>query len=809
MLHLFTLAREHLFTFSIGTILLATLLFGETYHVYALFMLIGLLSFIVFRKTKRKSFSKPEVLIVGAWLLYLATYTVATFFSHSFVDSLHALFVQIAAFVWFVGLLFVPKKHISVVAVTVTAILVVGLIVFLSILFPALSLSDALPNTNILVARHGHNLLAGLLVLVYPLFLQFAAKKLRLGKMRLMLLVGVLSVLMILTFSRLAQVIMLAQLAGLLLASKGFEKRELASAFFTAIAFLLSVLLANIFLTFSSFSCASLPMAMQVCKPYAKELRPEYWRQAVIATKEFPVAGYSVGNFSLVSNKYSHAPQAIVKYAHNIWLEMFSTGGIFVGLSFVVLTLFLIAIPLMGIKQKKKDSSGIAIELGLIGFFFLCLIDYYWSIFGLQLFFLLFVVVLLRKLPFNRLALPTYSVLSFRVTTLTHAAFFILLLAYGSGYYFVDAKMRAGKVAQAFTVFPYYFFHKPIYFQYVGFTASKTAAARKLFIYDPEFQKLERERGEASVLGVIAPWTQLNGSSSRKLIEANKLDLAQDQLMAIQKALVGGQEKDLFIADHQTKQRVALDLLLLANSYLRQKEYVVAAKMYYLATELDSWVIDTFPDIELPRQDEHLASFILLTADIPAETFGRHRLQFSQVSADLLQFTEYFPKEASVSIAQRAIEFDPNSAQRVWSTTSQAAMKSRSKHMILTWYEVWKMLKSNGARFGYEYQEDLARELIIQGNTAAGDGTAEIGKYYSAATNIFPWAPTFDTHFLQTVSPDQLTDAQTLEYAEKMLGKRGDAIGWNAFGHAKIFARAARLSSGKLAETYLNESEFL
>ncbi|MDA1079491.1 MAG: O-antigen ligase family protein [bacterium] len=800
MSELFTILRQYLVPILIGLTLFLTLLFGETFQVYFVLLLIGLGGLFVNGRYAEQKLSKFEVALCFVWLAYLFAFAVSTIFSHVFVDSLHKLFVQLGVFVWFVTTLHLPKRQLSMQSGIFINVGLLSLLFLLTTAFPLLSVSGQIPNSNVLIARHGHNLLAGVLVLIFPVVWQYVWELFPRHKKMLHLLIIFFSIVMALTFSRSALLILVLQFSWLFWVN---GKESLVGG---VSKILVPTILLGVFLALPSLGCSAMPLSLQLCKPLSKEMRPEYWRQASDVIREYPAFGYSVGSFSPISHSYAYTPHAIVKYAHNAWLEQMATGGVLVGFVFLLLTIFMVVAAVRELRrEQKKASLQIGVSLGVLGYLLNSLVGYDWSIFGSQLLFVFFVALLLREARRKQHMIRTTKVLRL-------LSFFLalVLVLFGIGFYLVDFQIRSGRVAQAFASFPYYFFHKPIYFDSEVVQNESTGQLEKLFQYDPELQRVLFLAGSDSAYLLLSPWSQLSYRNAEQRIAKGEVDIVAKQLQLFQERLIAGESRGLYIADYQKKEQVAQDILLVANALLADGQYERAGLMYHLAVTVDEWAIHKQRKIALPlKPSKDILTFLRATQDIPTEHYGVHGQQFVQVHLSLLKLLDELSVTDVQYLTQRAVTFDSNVASNLWKTTSSVAMASQDVRSVDKWFEVWRVLSTNDLSFEYAFQEDLARALIENGNRSAAEGEASIGAYYSKAISVIPWASSFAPHFLASMSPDELTDEQVLEYAEAMLGRRGDALAWNFEAHAKLFARAAKLSNGEKQEVFQRESKIV
>jgi len=238
--------------------------------------------------------------LIEAYLAYLMFYTIS---SDPF-DKLRVNFIKLFT----KGLLFVG--------------VVATLASFVFLLVP--SWASFLPPMNLLYATYGHNHLADLLLLIFPLLiaqLQHKQSKL-LWFLLIFFTVGIL-----LTFARGAWLLLVFYLLFLAWRSKNVTVRRAG----------LSVA-AVIVVTFLLVALRGIPTQ----KPsLLADGRWEYWRQAVEAIKERPLFGSGPGTFYLESKRLQAAPSSYSWFAHSFPLQITVETGM-AGFSLFFILLYLV-----------------------------------------------------------------------------------------------------------------------------------------------------------------------------------------------------------------------------------------------------------------------------------------------------------------------------------------------------------------------------------------------------------------------------------------------------------------------------------
>lgn len=109
------------------------------------------------------------------------------------------------------------------------------------------------------------------------------------------------------------------------------------------------------------------PFAVYLYKE-SVSVRGYYWRAAIEMFKENPLFGVGLDNYGGFFKQYRESAY-VIKYgfditssnAHNVILQLFSTGGLFVGVSYCALLIFTIFIGLKLVKSAKGELQKISL----------------------------------------------------------------------------------------------------------------------------------------------------------------------------------------------------------------------------------------------------------------------------------------------------------------------------------------------------------------------------------------------------------------------------------------------------------------
>jgi tetratricopeptide (TPR) repeat protein len=99
-------------------------------------------------------------------------------------------------------------------------------------------------------------------------------------------------------------------------------------------------------------------------------VRGFYWGAAIEMFKNFPLTGVGLDSYGSYFKEF-RSPDYPLRYgyeltstnAHNTYLQLFSTGGIFVGVSYCLLMLFILLVGLKNIRETNGVERNLAIAL--------------------------------------------------------------------------------------------------------------------------------------------------------------------------------------------------------------------------------------------------------------------------------------------------------------------------------------------------------------------------------------------------------------------------------------------------------------
>lgn len=303
---------------------------------------------------------RPLPRAVGwAWAAILLYYVILTPFSDSAGYSITATIRFIEAYLAY--LLFYTISSKRVIPLFTRGLLFVGVIAtlasFVFLLSP--SLAKFLPPMNLLYATYGHNHLADLLLMIFPIVITQSS----------WLLLILFTTAMFFTFARGAWLLIIFYLLFLVRRSKNITTRRVS--LFVAAA------------TVGAFLLVSL-RGIPTQKPsLLEDGRWEYWRQAVEAIKERPFFGSGLGTFYLQSKRLQAAPSSYSWFAHSFPLETTVEVGI---VGAILLSLVLVA----SLGRARASLLFASLLLTLLYSFFEFNLNYasmwllFWAMLGLS-----------------------------------------------------------------------------------------------------------------------------------------------------------------------------------------------------------------------------------------------------------------------------------------------------------------------------------------------------------------------------------------------------------------------------------------
>lgn len=311
---------------------------------------------------KRPAVQLRQQLLIS-WLFLFGVLMIASFQSLSFSFSLSELFRYSSAFLLF-GIFYTVSDHkqISLFSKNTIYFVVAASIVALFFILNR-SLGLRLPPLNLLYAFHGHNFLAGLLLIAFPLLLPYiGGNKWTWYKSGFWFLLGSL----LITFSRGALGILLLYLLYKIVIGQSKELKSrllLVSITLACTLFILGLGLLK------SLPIINLPLVngywlkTQLNKvDLVTNYRVQYWQQAWAGFTQRPLLGNGPGTFSLVSKAFQLRPESYSVHAHSFLLQLLAELGL-IG-AFAVIGLIVISLrPVLHLKQTGLVTNPSVLPL--------------------------------------------------------------------------------------------------------------------------------------------------------------------------------------------------------------------------------------------------------------------------------------------------------------------------------------------------------------------------------------------------------------------------------------------------------------
>lgn len=630
--------------FAVVTLLL--LLLGETALRWYLIGLCALV-FLFVRRKLDFLWVKTYPLIAGLWGVFFGLSFLSLFTTHSIPLSLDSLGFTMVSFLLFVIAISSPEKLQRFKNDSLSPVLIfIGCILSVLSFFFLLNrpLAALLPGMNMLYPTFGHNHLAALLLLILPLAWREAltARATVLRRSIFLTALLILNIALLLSFGRAVLVIALVQLAFIWWRARTHirkqpQKNHLLVWLFPMLFGALSVLaVTKGTLTYweSLWGTTTCPVSGWVgektCKPWGREARPLYFSQAWQAIKEYPLTGYGVGAFQLISKKYQQLPFANSSYAHNHFLQVAAESGVITGAVFVALVgaLYIRAARLAFFSSRNDEQETTptltvnqALFLGALSLAVNALVDFDWSflgLFSLTLFFLGLVLasgVRFASTPHaaQRAAQQSLS----RLLTTAAGVLLSLSLTYG-----VTELLLAFKQPRlAFAIFPYFKEHMA-FFETASrdFSPQERQRLAALYRYHSDF-------AIASDLFLIDPWRNLTTSNIKLLMERGDWEAADKNFTKLIEVIETADQRFSYHLGYTRLSELAAQRLDIADYFLQHGQPTKAAQYYLWARGIEPWILDhRLPAAPEDLPVEQLAEFLLVAGGSPAD-WGRHHTE--------------------------------------------------------------------------------------------------------------------------------------------------------------------------------------
>lgn len=460
-------------------------------------------------------------------------------------------------------------------------VILLSLFLFITFIFEnALSF---LPILNLITLTFGHSHLAAILLLALPISWWFYDSHYLNIIILKQFLLAIVFLALFLTFGRLAIFLGLISLF-FLIKKKMLKRKKWAYLFSIASIF---ILFGIILVSIQPGECFSSVFTNQVCKPITKEVRPEYFKQALYAFKDFPLFGYGPGTFSLITKKYNFIGQFGSVFTHNFFLQVMSESGFFASF-FLVLIIFAIIQQVM---NRIKTNGYRPIEYYLAISFSLLLInsllDFDWNVFFTLQLSLIFAAGFIKKSG-KLYQTKLFSIMWHCLATLIILIGFVVILTK-----VLLADKQYSIVAE---IFPYNRHQAKKLVESKDIKDQEINKILQIYWYDPDilFSAINSITNEKTRLEIYAqllttsPWITTNTQYFKLLESKNMYEqmgvVAHNGLLLMDNATKKG-----YPVRHQIKEEVASFLQQSANFHLSNGDVNIAAKYYKKVLEVEKW----------------------------------------------------------------------------------------------------------------------------------------------------------------------------------------------------------------------------
>jgi len=587
-------------------------------------------------------------------------------------------------------------------------------------------IGQKIPALNLLFATYGHNHLGTFLLLLAPLGGYIYIKE----KKRLYLFLSIFFYLsLFLSFGRILiflAVIQTLVLSIFLLNHKQIKDR--AVNFIFKFIFYFGVLILGSFLIVSRLEeCSSLlskvPYQEKICKnDPGPNVRYYYWSQAILSIKENPIFGSGLGTYGLASYKFRQVPDLWSKYAHNDFLQMFSDSGIFAGLFFISITIFIL--KEVGFDKKEEEKYLLLIKLPLISFLIDIFFDFNFNFFSLSLSFLIISSIFLREKPTQK-SISTNYVGGFLKISIFGILFISIINFITSGLILFN------KSELAFNIFPHFTNQERAFIDSEELSLEQKKKLDKIYYYSPAisrdllslFSDQERADYEFS-LWEKDPWRiedsflpsyysdiyDFEGMSKSMLFISNFLNEKNDD--------IGFQKESL---SYEVKRDWANIYISLSREEFSNLNIELAAKNLFYAHYFDSWSISkNLPFLnDLSGEDyttEQRELFLRILEEIPSQYWGDNSYLMSNLyrlvvfeKADL-----YKDSEKLKLYVRKMISLDKWSAMLIEDEFANINLRNDVRKFTSIFQEVYKTMRTsfvNEEYFNRVFFEEKSVEL--------------------------------------------------------------------------------------------------
>lgn len=606
---------------------------SDTFFRSFILAIVALFSFFIHKKYPAKNGSFSAFLL-WVWFLIFLIQLLQLATSHSIPLSLEELSVWVGGFLAFsTGYTIARTKKSwfqSVIPLSISIFLFLGIALNIFLLFLP-SFISKMPDKTIFSPTYGQSHLVTLILLFLPFLWNWTetlSSVRQKWSIRVILCLGV-----VVAGSRVG--ILFGALEVLFLSFPSFSTWKKKKQWWISLAVGTFFLLSLIFLQ-SLRSCNPENTTRQLlCKPVAEEQRPRYWRLALEGFRLFPLNGYGAGTFELLSQRYNLDPGHHTSYAHSSLLQILAEQG---SIGFLIFAVFLLAShKYVIIALKEKSSWYFSFALGIVFVTGKSFVDFDLSLTPVFLAWTFFLGILsVQDQPHTAkpiLASHTHRLVVQLGVFLLNVQFFLFVLT--------ELFIRTGNSSIAFSFYPFFPFHSPLYAQTLPLHSSQSSRFQTLYgahplVLETLLGRSDLEPAEFHLL--LDQWLELNTWQNFSLQTHSYFIAHQEYEKAEHAALrqlklwhFAKNEKNYFIpqADWET---MSSSLVAIAGWHYQEGRGTTAALWLRYAYSFDNWSLDRNDVFFLftPVSEETQNAVAEVVYAIPPEKFGNNRENVAQ-----------------------------------------------------------------------------------------------------------------------------------------------------------------------------------
>lgn len=645
---------------------------------------------------------------------------ISLFFSHSFSLSLENVTLYIASFLVFSFFYSafhsrkIEKEHIFLAVLLI--LFVLSFFFILLFVFP--SLSAFLPTLNLLTLSYGHSHFAAILLLVLPIVWWFNYSRYSELFRFKFFLVMLFYTLLLFTFGRLAIILSFLSLPFLL--SKNFVENKGLKLFLLSL--FLIVIPGLFFVSFSSDNCKTVEFKQQLCKPVVKEIRPEYFKQAVYSFFDYPLFGYGPGTFSLITKKYSQIGQHGSIYAHNFFLQTFSESGIVAGTVVLILLVSIFLRAVTTVISNRTRSIEYYLAIGFILIFANSLLDFDWNTFFIFQLSLLFAAGFLQSSESKNIRLV-------KLITLFWAIAALMIVTLGMVLILSKALLADSQANLLVGFFPYSRYQAKEIINDNSLNETNISKMMEIHKNDPDIlflflEKINDQRKKIALyqkLVSISPWTTIN-TDYMKLLESEQMfeELGITAINGLR--LINEAQSKGYVFRYEVKENVASYLNQSANYHLNIGDPQTAGKYYNEVLQVEKWTFHLSEPYFINQESITIkdVGILLNLSEADKTSFGKNYETFIQwfgkrVIKDILFVEMQDLKVYLTFISENDLWFIISS--EIY-THMKRSTQEEGQPYVLWWYDFWyKYIQSidEPNLIEKEYQYKLMNTLFSRG----------------------------------------------------------------------------------------------